>query len=236
MGTAQSGDSELIRVTVLEYFSGKVLLDRLVWPDVPMTHFNTRFSGIHRGHMNQARKARTCLLGRESARRAVMSFVGPETVIVGHAVHNDLNSLRLIHHMVVDTAILENERLKKVKMEKMLAETAARDIKARSTETPSDLEASGDESEGEETNATKDAGELPQSPDNENEDKGQAVKKKKPKGSGPLSLKTLAKTQLGRDIQTGRKGHDSVEDALAARDLLHAYITASGVSSAAKLA
>jgi hypothetical protein len=42
------------------------------------------------------------------------------------------------------------------------------------------------------------------------------------KGSGALSLKTLAMVRLGREIQAGgKKGHDSLEDALAARDLAH---------------
>jgi DNA polymerase III epsilon subunit-like protein len=36
------------------------------------------------------------------------------------------------------------------------------------------------------------------------------------------SLKNLAKRYLGRDIQmNGRDGHDSLEDAVAARDVVH---------------
>lgn len=47
-------------------------------------------------------------------------------------------------------------------------------------------------------------------------------KKKKPKGTGDLALKTLLKRYLGRDIQMqGNLGHDSMEDAIAARDLVH---------------
>ena len=55
----------------------------------------------------------------------------------------------------------------------------------------------------------------------------QAVKpKKKPKGTGRLALKTLARELLGREIQTkDRLGHDSLEDAIAARDLAHWYVT-----------
>jgi RNA exonuclease 1 len=50
----------------------------------------------------------------------------------------------------------------------------------------------------------------------------QQPRHRRAKGSGPLSLKTLAKVRLGREIQTGgRKGHDSLEDAIAARDLAH---------------
>jgi DNA polymerase III epsilon subunit-like protein len=47
-------------------------------------------------------------------------------------------------------------------------------------------------------------------------------KKKKAKGTGDLALKTLLKKYLATDIQTkGNKGHDSLEDATAARDLVH---------------
>jgi hypothetical protein len=52
-----------------------------------------------------------------------------------------------------------------------------------------------------------------------------AKPRKKSKGSGNLSLKTLALTKLGREIQNaGKAGHDSFEDALAARDLVHWHI------------
>jgi len=44
------------------------------------------------------------------------------------------------------------------------------------------------------------------------------------KGNGRLSLKTLSRVKLGREIQTGKNGHDSVEDALAARDLVYAHL------------
>jgi len=35
-----------------------------------------------------------------------------------------------------------------------------------------------------------------------------------------MSLKTLAKAHLGREIQVGSEGHDPREDALAALDLM----------------
>ena len=41
MGTAFDGDSELIRLTLIDYFSGETLIDSLVYPDVAMLHFNT---------------------------------------------------------------------------------------------------------------------------------------------------------------------------------------------------
>ncbi|KAH7122350.1 hypothetical protein B0J11DRAFT_607592 [Dendryphion nanum] len=53
---------------------------------------------------------------------------------------------------------------------------------------------------------------------------GAAGKAKKPRqnGAGQFSLKTLTKKRFGRDIQiSGKLGHDSLEDATAARDLVH---------------
>jgi RNA exonuclease 1 len=42
MGTAASGESELIRVTMVDYFSDEILVDNLVEPGVRMLHLNTR--------------------------------------------------------------------------------------------------------------------------------------------------------------------------------------------------
>src|SRR5450432_3975662 len=71
MGTARSGDSELIRVTLIDYFSSVILVDSLVYPDVAMEHYNTRFSGVTTGQMELARKQGRCLMGKERARKAV---------------------------------------------------------------------------------------------------------------------------------------------------------------------
>ena len=58
--------------------------------------------------------------------------------------------------------------------------------------------------------------------------KDQQAPQKRQKGSGACSLKTLSMSRLGRDIQAKeKKGHDSLEDALAARDLAHWHVTQS---------
>jgi hypothetical protein len=45
------------------------------------------------------------------------------------------------------------------------------------------------------------------------------------KGSGALSLKTLAMVRLGRETQaSGKKGNYNLEDALAARDMAHSLL------------
>ncbi|RKL00741.1 hypothetical protein BFJ68_g12607 [Fusarium oxysporum] len=151
MGTAASGDCELIRLTLIDYFSSHVLIDKLVWPDVPMSHLNTKWSGVTWKMMHEARNKRKCVFGWRNARSLIWKFMSPETIVIGHGVKSDLTSLRWIHPRVIDTLIVEG--------------------------------------------------------DNHGATTG-------------LSLKKLAEERLGRVIQKGR-GHDSLEDATATRDLLH---------------
>ncbi|RFN42555.1 rna exonuclease 3 [Fusarium flagelliforme] len=155
MGTAASGDSELIRLTLIDYFSRQVLIDNLVWPDVLMSHLNTKYSGVTWQSMREARNAKRCIFGRKNARALVWKFVSPETIVIGHGASSDLTSLRWIHPQIIDTLIVE-----------------------------------GNNHDG--------------------------------KTNG-LSLKKLAELRLQRIIQKG-KGHDSLEDAIATRDLLHCNV------------
>jgi RNA exonuclease 1 len=195
MGLTKSGDSELIRLTLIDYFSSSILIDSLVHPDVEMQHYNTRYSGVTRKDMNLALRRRDCIMGRDSAREAVWNFVGPNTVVVGHSLHNDLTALRWIHPVVVDTFLIES-------------------IKAREEMDK------GTKREGELASSPAIPAKMAQSPG-----ENQHARRKRAKGSGELSLKTLAMRRLGREIQAaGKRGHDSLEDAMAARDLANWHI------------
>lgn len=176
MGTAQSGESELIRVTLIDYFTSAVLVDCLICPDAEMKSYRTQYSGVTRKDMEDARSQGTCIMGRDKARAAVLQYVGPQTVVVGHAAHNDLTALRWIHPTVVDTFLLEKMNVK-----------AAPQVEVASHR-------SG---------------------------KKHLAQRQGRKEPGPLALQSLARLRLDREIQTTKKGHDSLEDALAARDLAH---------------
>jgi RNA exonuclease 1 len=190
MGTAESGDIELIRVSVVDYFTGAVLLDRLVYPNVKMAHFNTKFTGITRRDMEGARRNKTCLFGRNKARKAVYNLVGPETIVIGHGAQSDFNCMRWIHPLVIDTLLVEQE----VKVdEDLAAEMELRmELRQRAEE-------------------GRDYEDLLAAP--------------LPGQGGGLSLKALAKKLLDREIQVNGRGHDSTEDALATRDILHYRIS-----------
>lgn len=110
-GIGQSMKREPVPVglALLDYFSGEVLINQAVWPDASMVHYNTAQTGIWYGDLVKARRDGMALRGRNKARRAMYDFVGPDTIVVGHALHHYLRALRLLHSRVVDTEIVGRE-------------------------------------------------------------------------------------------------------------------------------
>lgn len=196
------GNSELIRLTVIEYFSATILLDTLVYPEVPMAHYNTRYSGVSAAAMDNALRAGTCLVGGPAAARAaVWRWVNADTVVVGHDVRNDLAAMRWAHEVVLDSMIAEED------VQAFEREVAEKEKAEKET---AEQEKMGEEEKG--------------GGDGDGDDEGEKKKAEKPKGPG-LSLKAVSKVRLGRDIQKG--AHDSLEDALASRDVVHYHVIAS---------
>ncbi|KAG8899811.1 RNA exonuclease 3 [Tulasnella sp. 403] len=87
------------RVSVVDEMGSKVF-DELVKPSpgVDVLDFNSRFSGVH--SLNEA------TMDLSDIREALTSVIGPDTIIIGHAVDNDLKTLRIVHHKIVDTIAL----------------------------------------------------------------------------------------------------------------------------------
>ncbi|OBZ70195.1 Exonuclease GOR [Grifola frondosa] len=59
---------------------------------VEVIDFNTRFSGITPEIYENA------ILPLASVRKSLDDFIDSETIIIGHALENDLKTLRMIHH------------------------------------------------------------------------------------------------------------------------------------------
>lgn len=232
MGVSKAGDSELIRITVIDYFTTETLIDRLVWPDAELLHPNTQYSGVTWGELNHARRTKTCLFGIENARKAIWNFVRPDTVIVAHGGSNDFRSLRWIHTAIVDSYIVEwiiqtpiREAKEAVRREevrlKIEATTKALKEKAE-LEEAAKKKAEKAKAEGNPVSPTPAAPKVVASIEQPLQQKSS---KARSKGTGDLALKTLTLAKLGRNIQNaGKAGHDSLEDAIAARDLVHWYM------------
>ncbi|KAF2250885.1 hypothetical protein BU26DRAFT_453941 [Trematosphaeria pertusa] len=108
---------ELLRLTVVSWPTHRPLVDVLVRPLGHILDVNTRFSGVTAEQFVNAKPydpenpkpIRTDLRIVDSpyvARDLFLSHISPTTPLLGHALENDLNSIRLIHPTIIDTVIL----------------------------------------------------------------------------------------------------------------------------------
>jgi len=123
MGYTTQG-MELIRLTATSWPSGTTLLDTLVRPLGEILDLNSRFSGVwpddftstalicspERPPYLDEERLPTPALGFASspavARSQLFDLIAPTTPLIGHALENDLNTVRIIHPSIIDTCIL----------------------------------------------------------------------------------------------------------------------------------
>lgn len=217
MGTAFDAETALIRVTMVDYFTSVVYVDTLVMPDVPLQNYNTRYSGVTKADMDSARRNGTCLYGEAAARAAIWQWVDDQTVVVGHDVNNDLVALKWLHTVVLDSLMLESETRKKAEAIRKAEEEAAEDAAA------GDDEESAQAQQGDGAGGANDGGAAEELKKLEIKSEEQKRKERAARKAEGLGLKAVTKLLLGRDIQRG-KGHDSLEDAVASRDIVHHHV------------
>ncbi|KAJ7068361.1 ribonuclease H-like domain-containing protein [Mycena amicta] len=96
-----TGGMRVARVSVVDG-NGDAVFDELVRMDeqVHIIDFNTRFSGITEEEYSKA------VLPLSAIREALNRLIDRDTVLIGHGLDNDLNTLRIVHHNNVDTSII----------------------------------------------------------------------------------------------------------------------------------
>lgn len=108
---------ELMRLTAIAWPSHKPLVDVLVRPIGHLLDVNTRFSGITVEQFLNAepydpadpKPRRNNIRIVESpyvARDLFLAHITTTTPVLGHALENDLNTLRIIHPSIIDTVLL----------------------------------------------------------------------------------------------------------------------------------
>jgi DNA polymerase III epsilon subunit-like protein len=117
---------EVIRLTALSWPESDELIDVLVRPVGEVLDLNTRFSGVSLDQFNKAIPFESKAEERNdsasedgelepelrkvespaAARKLLLDRIGHQTALIGHAIENDLNVLRVMHPFVVDTVLL----------------------------------------------------------------------------------------------------------------------------------
>lgn len=90
---------ELASIAVIAA-DGRLVYKTLVKPSSPVVDHNTRFSGIRPRDLARATKT------LRDVQNDILGFVGTDTILIGHALDNDLRSLKLLHTAVVDTCAM----------------------------------------------------------------------------------------------------------------------------------
>ncbi|KAF7187264.1 RNA exonuclease 3 [Pseudocercospora fuligena] len=115
---------ELIRLTAVSWPYNEQLVDVLVRPVGAIIDLNSRFSGIFPEDYTRSipyekwadytppppveneRPRLPLVAGPAKARELLCSYLSPKTPLMGHAIDNDLNTVRLCHPTIVDTVLL----------------------------------------------------------------------------------------------------------------------------------
>ncbi|RFU35492.1 hypothetical protein B7463_g856, partial [Scytalidium lignicola] len=109
MAHVKGGGAEVIFLSAVDFITGAVLLNHYVRPERIILDWSTRIHGITRFEVDAAAARGEALLGWNGAREALWRLIDESTILVGHALRNDLDVLRLIHPRIVDSAILTRE-------------------------------------------------------------------------------------------------------------------------------
>ncbi|KAI4735784.1 hypothetical protein E4T50_13703 [Aureobasidium sp. EXF-12298] len=97
---------QLIQLTAIDYITGEVLISALVKPTLEIRQWRTNIHGVSHGMILQADRDGTALRDVFHARELLFSFMNTDTILVGHALHHDLNVLKIAHDRCVDSEIL----------------------------------------------------------------------------------------------------------------------------------
>ncbi|EXF84031.1 exonuclease [Colletotrichum fioriniae PJ7] len=107
MGGTKDGEDQLIKITILEFFTGNSLLSsRLVKPARPVSDWREHVTGLNATIMSDAVSRSNALDGWEAARAELWRFADEDTILIGQSLWNDLRVLHTSHARVIDTAII----------------------------------------------------------------------------------------------------------------------------------
>lgn len=109
MAVVRTGRGEVVSISVIDFFTGEVLLHSLVRPTGQIKHWKADIHGVTPAVMSVAKSQGAALDGCGATQTELWKHVNQDTILVGHSLQQKLCALRVIHTNVVDTAILTSE-------------------------------------------------------------------------------------------------------------------------------
>ena len=92
---------ELTKVTVVGS-DGRLVYEKFVRPQARIIDYNTRFSGITKKDL-AARNGTVVTL--PEVQQDLLKIFHADTILIGHALENDLRVLKMVHNTIVDTSV-----------------------------------------------------------------------------------------------------------------------------------
>jgi RNA exonuclease 1 len=89
----------LARISILDW-EGKLMMDKVVLPDLPVKNYFTQFSGI----TEEKLKGVTTRLA--DIQKELSELFDSSTVLIGHSLESDFSALKMTHPFVIDTSML----------------------------------------------------------------------------------------------------------------------------------
>ncbi|BAO40193.1 RNA exonuclease 3 [Kluyveromyces marxianus] len=91
---------EMIRLTIVDFWTSKIVYDKVIKPLGEVIDLNSKFSGIH--HIDDS---------APTIHETEKDYIGPNminknTLLIGHGLDNDLRVMRIVHDKIIDTAVL----------------------------------------------------------------------------------------------------------------------------------
>lgn len=89
---------ELCRVTLVD-LHGHVIYNQVVQPSSPIIDYNTAYSGMTPKDFD------TCTKSLAHVQADLFRIMNSDTILIGHALENDLRALKIVHQTVIDTSL-----------------------------------------------------------------------------------------------------------------------------------
>ncbi|CAM0136455.1 unnamed protein product [Umbelopsis sp. WA50703] len=94
---------ELARISLIDYASN-VIMDEMVQPSHPVVDYMTKYSGIREENLVGVTTTLSDIQHR------LLDIIDEDTILIGHSLQCDLNTLKLAHPNVIDTSRLYHHR------------------------------------------------------------------------------------------------------------------------------